>query len=91
MVKKSPIHDRTRMFRTWKRYRGGTAADVWIFDLESLESKNITDNIANDELPMWSGEKIYYLSDKGPEARFNLWVYDIKSGTKRANHFLQRL
>ncbi len=77
--KKIAFTDRTRMFRTWKRYRGGTAADVWTFDLESLESKNITDNIANDELPMWSGENVYYLSDKGPEARFNLWVYDLKT------------
>ena len=72
--------DRSRMFRTWKRYRGGTAADVWIFNLETLASKNITDNIANDELPMWFGDQIYYLSDQGDEQRFNLWVYDIKSG-----------
>ncbi len=77
--KKIAFTDRTRMFRTWKRYRGGTAADVWIFDLESLESKNVTDNIANDELPMWAGDKIYYLSDQGENARFNLWVYDTKS------------
>lgn len=78
--KKLAFTDRTRMFRTWKRYRGGTAADVWMFDLETLESKNITDNTTNDEMPMWAGDKIYYLSDQDENARFNLWVYDIKTG-----------
>lgn len=72
--------DRSRVFRTWKRYRGGTAADVWIFDLNTYESKNITGNRANDELPMWCGDKIYYLSDNGPAQRFNIWAYDTKTG-----------
>lgn len=71
--------DRSRIFRTWKRYRGGVAADVWTFDLTTYASENITDNSANDELPMWVGEKIYYLSDRGPNARFNIWQYDTKS------------
>ena len=75
--------DRSRAFRTWKRYRGGTAADIWIFDLKTLDSKNITNNDANDELPMWSGDKIYYLSDAGPNQRFNIWVYDTKAETNR--------
>ena len=78
-AKKIAFTDRSRVFRNWKRYRGGTAADVWIFDLESLAAENVTDHIANDELPMWSGDKIYYLSDKGPDDRFNIWVYDTKS------------
>lgn len=43
----------TRMFRTWKRYRGGMAADIYIFDLQNNTSENITNNVANDEIPMW--------------------------------------
>ncbi len=87
--KKIAFTDRSRMFRTWKRYRGGTAADVWIFDLESYESKNITDNIANDELPMWSGDQIYFLSDQGVEGRFNLWLYNIKEGKNKQVTFFK--
>ena len=87
--KKIAFTDRSRIFRTWKRYRGGTAADVWIFDLETLESKNVTDNIANDELPMWSGDKIYYLSDQGEAQRFNLWVYDTTSGKNKQVTFFK--
>lgn len=75
--------DRSRIFRTWKRYRGGTAADVWLFDLNTLESENITKNIANDELPMWVGNKVYFLSDQGTAERFNIWVYDIRSKSSK--------
>lgn len=80
--------DRSRIHRTWKRYRGGMAADVWLFDLNTLESENITDNAANDELPMWVGTKVYFLSDQGPNQRFNLWVYDTRSkNSKQLTHF----
>ena len=68
--------DRSRIFRTWKRYKGGTAADIWIFDLESFESENITQNNVNDELPMWVGNSVFYLSDQGTDQRFNIWSYN---------------
>ena len=31
-----------RDFRTWKRYQGGWAQDLWIIDLETLAAENIT-------------------------------------------------
>lgn len=68
--------DRSRVHRNWKRYRGGTAPDITVFDLNSFESENITNNMANDELPMWAGGAIYYMSDNGPNKRNNLWKYD---------------
>ncbi len=71
--------DKTRLFRTWKRYKGGMAADLFIFDLTTNQSERITKNDSNDELPMWCGDKIYYLSDQGKERRYNLWRYDLNS------------
>ncbi len=71
--------DKSRASRTWKRYKGGMAADIFVFDLNSYESKNITDHEANDEMPMWHDDRVYYISDKGPEQRFNIWYYDLKS------------
>lgn len=62
--------------RTWKRYRGGMASDVWLFHLENHTAKQITDFEGTDSFPMWHGKKVYYLSDSGPEHRLNLWVYD---------------
>ncbi len=69
--------DKSRLYRTWKRYRGGTAADVHIFNLETYESKNITNVDANCELPMWCDNAIYYLSDRGDDMRFNIWKYSL--------------
>lgn len=75
--------DKSRVSRTWKRYRGGTAADIWIFDLKTYEATNITDHPANDELPMWSGDVVYYLSDRGEELRNNIWAYDTRTKKHR--------
>lgn len=68
-----------REFRTWKRYRGGMADDVWIYDFKTNKIENITNNKAQDIIPMWHGNKIYYISDNGPEKRFNLYSYDLNS------------
>lgn len=67
----------SQAFRTWKRYRGGWQADIWIYDLEKNTAENISKNVSNDEFPMWSGNKVYYLSDRGPDLRANIWLYDL--------------
>ncbi|WP_178989418.1 S41 family peptidase [Winogradskyella schleiferi] len=73
--------DRSRVSRNWKRYRGGTAPDILVFDLKTFKTENITNNTANDELPMWIGETIFYMSDNGPNKRNNLWKYDLNTKT----------
>jgi len=45
MIVYTPI---SSVYRTWKRYRGGMAADIWIFNLENNNSENITPSYAND-------------------------------------------
>ncbi|MBN1272975.1 MAG: PD40 domain-containing protein [Candidatus Aminicenantes bacterium] len=72
-----------RDFRTWKRYRGGMAPDIWLFDLVKKKAKNITNDPANDSQPMWVGDSIYFLSDRGPYQRYNIWTVDIKTGKTR--------
>jgi tricorn protease len=74
---------RSRAFRTWKRYRGGMAADITVFDLKHLTAETVAASDANDEFPMWHGTTIYFLSDRGPEARANLWVYDTSTKAAR--------
>jgi tricorn protease len=73
----------TRTYRTWKRYRGGMAPDIWVFDLEKMTAENITDNDANDEFPMWHGDTVYFLSDRGPSSRFNIWACDVATKATR--------
>jgi tricorn protease len=67
--------------RTWKRYKGGMAPDVWVLDLRTRDARNVTNDPANDEHPMWHGETLYFLSARGPEQRSNLWKLDLASGT----------
>src|SRR5262249_35758593 len=62
--------------RTWKRYRGGMSTDIWLFDLKEKKSKRATTWEGTDTAPMWSGNKLYYLSDDGPQHRLNLWSLD---------------
>ncbi len=70
---------KSRITRTWKRYRGGMAADIFIFDLDTYESININNSDNNDELPMWHDNTIYYLSDQGNYKRYNIWADDINT------------
>jgi tricorn protease len=71
----------TRRQVSWKRYRGGTAPDIWLFNLETLESRNISGNVATDDTPMWHGQKLYFLSDRGASQRFNVWCYSLPDGS----------
>jgi tricorn protease len=66
-----------REFRTWKYYHGGMADDIWIYDFDSHEVTNITNNKAQDIFPMWYGKEIYFLSDR--DRIMNLYVYDLDS------------
>jgi tricorn protease len=72
-----------REFRTWKRYRGGMADDVWIYDFDTKKTEAISPNDACDTFPMWSGDKIYFLSDRDEAKRFNLYAYDVPTKTTK--------
>lgn len=66
-------------FRTWKRYRGGMAPDIWLMNLETKAAEKIAANEANDSLPMWHKDTIYFLSDRDARGRNNLWACDTKT------------
>lgn len=68
--------------RTWKRYRGGLASNIWLFNLDDHTSRQITEWEGTDTLPMWAPDgsnKVYYLSDRGEaqDHRLNIWMYDL--------------
>lgn len=70
------------LMNTWKRYVGGMAQDIWLFNLRTQKSKRLTDWKGTDQNPMWHGETLYYVSDAGPEHRHNIWAVDIKTGER---------
>ena len=66
-----------RNFRQWKRYTGGMAQDITIYDIKN----NVVDQVIphtdyTDTFPMWHGTTIYFTSDRGSAHRLNLYSYD---------------
>jgi tricorn protease len=66
-----------REFRTWKRYRGGQADDLWLYNFETKETTKLTDDLAQDIFPMWRGNRIYFVSDRDENRQANLFVLDL--------------
>ena len=69
----------SREFRTWKRYQGGLAQDIWLFDLRTQESRRLTDHPGTDAQPMWNGDELIFTSDRDSNGILNLWSLDLES------------
>ncbi|HXM41848.1 MAG TPA: S41 family peptidase [Bryobacteraceae bacterium] len=70
-----------RDFRTEKRYSGGEANKIYIFDTETHAAKLISAGERASRDPMWIGREIYYNSDR--DGHFNIYAYDTASGKTR--------
>ena len=68
-----------RDFRTWKRYEGGWAQDLFVFDPATGATENVSNHPRTDRDPMWIGERIWFASDRS--GTLNLWSYDPRSRT----------
>ena len=69
-------------FWWWKRYKGSQNNDVWIYDFKKDTFTRITSWEGNDAWPMWTGNNVYYVSDREGDIA-NLWVHDLGTGTDR--------
>jgi tricorn protease len=67
-----------REFRTWKRYRGGMADDIWTYDFATKKTTQLTDDPAQDIAPMWHGDTIYFVSDR--TGKMNLFSMSAAGG-----------
>ncbi|MCO5234628.1 MAG: S41 family peptidase [Chitinophagaceae bacterium] len=75
-----------REFRTWKYYKGGMADDIWIYDVQTGQSENITNNPAQDIFPMYYKNRIFFFSDR--DRIMNLFEYDTQTQqTRKVTHF----
>lgn len=66
-----------REFRTWKRYKGGRATDLWIYDLKNNTSEQMTTFAGTDQWPTWVGDDIFYASDR--DLKLNIYRYNTKT------------
>lgn len=77
-----------RNFRTWKRYTGGLAQAITIYDLKNNASEDIPHTDWTDTFPMWHDNTIYFTSDRGSEHHLNLYSYDVGSKqVEQLTHF----
>ena len=60
---------------SWKHYRGGQYARIWIADLADSKIAKLPKEGANDDDPMWVGNTIYFRSDRG--GPMELYAYEI--------------
>ena len=67
-----------REHRTWKRYQGGLAQEVYLYDFETNREKNLTNFEGTDRTPMWIGDKIYFSSDR--DRVLNIYACDPRTG-----------
>jgi len=63
-----------RDFRTWKRYQGGWAQELFTFDPVAQRTTNISDHPRTDRDPMWIEDRIWFVSDRS--GTLNLWSHD---------------
>ena len=77
-----------RNFRTWKRYHGGMAQKISIYNPQTRQYEQITGYDGVDTFPMWHGDTIYFVSDRGAEQRMNLYAYGVKTKEiRQLTHF----
>ena len=77
--KKIAFNKVSREFRTWKRYRGGLAQEIYVYDFATQKEENITNFKGTDRMPMWGDGKIFFTSDR--ERLLNIFAYDLSTGT----------
>ncbi|MEM7480495.1 MAG: S41 family peptidase [Acidobacteriota bacterium] len=63
-----------RDFRSWKRYQGGWAQDLVLYDIASGAVTPVTEHPRTDRDPMWAGDDIYFASDR--TGTLNLYRFD---------------
>ncbi|MCF7561794.1 PDZ domain-containing protein [Sabulilitoribacter multivorans] len=72
----TPISD---AFDQWKHYRGGRISRIWIYNNTSHKVEEISKPTGgcNDSNPQWSGDYVYFKSDRNGE--FNLYSYNVNN------------
>ena len=75
-----------RDFRTWNRYVGGWAQDLYIYDFAAKSATNITNDPNTDRDAVWIGDAVYFVADR--DAHLNLYRYDTAGGkTTQLTHY----
>ncbi len=67
----------------WKRYVGGQAPDIYLYNFSRKSLERVTKWDGIDTAPMWAGRRLYFLSDRDGNRRANIWVTDLDTQVTR--------
>src|SRR5262245_7328929 len=62
----------------WRLHRGGSTPLIWIIGADGQNVEKIPHAVANETNPMWSGDTVYFLSDRDNRT-VNVFSYSTKS------------
>ena len=77
--KKMVYNRRGREEYYWKRYKGGQYQDIWLYDFETKEFSALTKYVGKNSYPMWIGDKMYFVSDRGNNGIANIYTYNFST------------
>ncbi|WP_428394242.1 S41 family peptidase [Lichenicoccus sp.] len=66
-----------RNFELRKRYVGGKHQNLYAYAFASRRLTRLTNWTGTDTDPMQIGRRVYFISDRGPDFRQNIWVLDL--------------
>lgn len=68
----------------WKRYRGGRYVDIWRYNFKTGAFTAVTDFVGKNAYPMWIGDDMYFVSDRGNHKISNIYRKNLATGTTEA-------
>ncbi|MFZ5517803.1 MAG: S41 family peptidase [Candidatus Zhuqueibacterota bacterium] len=74
--KKMVYNTRGREEYYWKRYKGGQYQDIWMYDFAAKAFTKLTDYVGKNSYPMWIGDGMYFVSDRGENGIANIYHYN---------------
>jgi tricorn protease len=73
-----------RDFRTWKRYQGGWAQNLYIFDLAGNTARRVTEHIRTERDPVWLASGLFFVSDR--DGILNLFALEDDGAWRAVTH-----
>ncbi|MBE0664657.1 MAG: PD40 domain-containing protein, partial [Candidatus Aminicenantes bacterium] len=61
----------------WKRYKGGQHTDIWRYNFASRSFVAVSDYTGKNAYPMWIGNTMHFVSDRGKDGVANLFSQDL--------------
>lgn len=72
----------------WKRYKGGQHQQIWLCDMEKHKYKQLIKYDGKSSYPMWIGNRLYFVSDRGKQGIANVYCYSFEDESiKEVTHY----